>query len=157
MTRTVQVRVELPNPDGHFKPGMFAHILISHAMGSGLTVPASAIIRTGEEDIAFRAVSADRFVPVRVRISPLRFEDRFQVLEGLKAGDQIVTSANFLIDSESQLQAGGGSMAGMPGMAGMDTGGESGGKKPAAKPQDTKGMPEKGGPAGKPDHSSMHH
>jgi Cu(I)/Ag(I) efflux system membrane fusion protein len=140
MTRTVQVRVELPNPGGQFKPGMFAHILISHGMGSGLTVPASAIIRTGEEDIAFRAVSADRFVPVRVRISPLRFEDRFQILDGLKAGDQVVTSANFLIDSESQLQAGGGSMAGMPG---MDMGGESGSKKPAAKPQDTKGMRER--------------
>ena len=83
MTRTAQVRVELPNPSGQFRPGMFAHMLISHAMGSGLTVPASAIIRTGDEDIAFRAASADRFVPVRVRISPLRFEDRFQILEGL--------------------------------------------------------------------------
>ena len=93
-------------------------------------------------------------MPVRVRISPLRFEDRFQILEGLKAGDQVVTSANFLIDSESQLQAGGGSMAGMPG---MDMGGESGSKKPAAEPQDMKEMPEKGEPAGKPDHSTKRH
>jgi Cu(I)/Ag(I) efflux system membrane fusion protein len=153
MTRTAQVRIELPNPSGQFKPGMFAHMLISHAMGSGLTVPATAIIRTGEEDIAFRAVSADRFVPVRVRISPLRFEDRFQVLEGLQAGDRVVTSANFLLDSESQLQAGGGSMAGM---AGMDMASESG-KKPAAKPQDMNEMPEGGGPASKPDHSMMKH
>ena len=159
MTRSVQVRVELPNPDGRLKPGMFGHILISHAMGSGLTVPASAVIRTGERNIAFRAVSADRFLPVEVKISPLRFEDRFQVLEGLKAGDEVVTSANFLIDSESQLQAGGGSMAGMPG---MDAGNKGDEKKPAAKPediakpQDMKGMPMPSGPA-KDDHSTMKH
>jgi Cu(I)/Ag(I) efflux system membrane fusion protein len=127
MTRSVQVRVELPNPDGELRPGMFCHVLISHGMGGALTVPTSAVIRTGERDIAFRATSADHFVPVQVKISPLRFEDRFEILEGLKAGDQVVVSANFLIDSESRLQAGGGSMAGMPGMGGADAGG---GKKP---------------------------
>ncbi len=125
MTRSVQVRVELPNADGQLRPGMFCHILISHAMGIGLTVPTSAVIRTGERDIAFRAVSAEHFVPVLVKISPLRFEDRFQVLDGLQAGDQVVVSANFLIDSESRLQAGGAGMANMPGM-----GGNSSGKKP---------------------------
>jgi membrane fusion protein, copper/silver efflux system len=123
MTRSVQVRVELPNPRGQIKPGMFCHVLISHAMGIALTVPTSAVIRTGERDIAFRAAAADRFVPVEVKISPVRFEDRFQILEGLKAGDQVVVSANFLIDSESRLQAGGGSMAGMPGMGGNISGG----------------------------------
>jgi Cu(I)/Ag(I) efflux system membrane fusion protein len=127
MTRSVQVRVELPNADGQLRPGMFCHILITHAMGTGLTVPTSAIIRTGERDIAYRAVAADHFVPVQVKISPLRFEDRFQVLEGLQAGDEVVVSANFLIDSESRLEAGGGSMAGMPGMGG---GNEGSGKKP---------------------------
>jgi len=102
-------------------------------MGSGLTVPASAVIRTGERDIVFRAVSADQFVPVQVKISPLQFEARFQILEGLKAGDKVVTSANFLIDSESRLLAGGGSMAGMPGMDG-------GGKARPMKQDDMKGM-----------------
>jgi Cu(I)/Ag(I) efflux system membrane fusion protein len=132
---------------------MFGHILISHAMGSGLTVPASAVIRTGERDIVFRAVSADRFLPIQVKISPLRFEDRFQILDGLKAGDEVVTSANFLLDSESQLLAGGGSMAGMPG---MDAGNKGSEKKPAAKPQDMKGMPMPSEPA-KDDHSTMKH
>ena len=99
-------------------------------MGSGVTVPASAIIRTGERDIAFRAVSGDRFVPVEVKIGPLGFGDRFQVLEGLNFGDDVVTSANFLIDSESRLEAGAGSMVGMPGMGGSD---KYGGKQPAAK------------------------
>ena len=61
-------------------------------------------------------------MPVLVKISPLRFEDRFQVLDGLQAGDQVVVSANFLIDSESRLQTGGTGMANMPGMGGGNTG-----------------------------------
>ena len=153
MSRSVQVRVELPNPGGKFKPGMFGHILISHAMGRGLTVPASAIIRTGERNIAFRAVGEDRFVPVPVKISPQQFEDRFQILEGLEAGDKVVTSANFLIDSESRLEAGGGSMVGMPG---MDAGNKGSEKTPTAKPDEMKGMPMPSGPA-KDDHSTMKH
>ena len=129
MSRSVQVRIELRNADGQLRPGMFGDVAIAHAMGTGLTIPSSAVIRTGERDIAYRAVATDRFVPVPVKINPLRFADRFEVLEGLKAGDQVVTSANFLIDSESRLEAGAGSMAGM---AGMDAG-ASAGKPPAAK------------------------
>lgn len=128
MSRSVQVRIELPNPSGQLRPGMFADVYISHAMGTGLTVPSSAIIRTGERDIAFRAVSADRFRPVEVKINPMSFGDRFQVLEGLSAGDRVVTSANFLIDSESRLEAGASSMAGMPGMGGEE---QDGGKQAA--------------------------
>ncbi len=116
MSRTAQVRIELANASGQLRPGMFGDVTIGHAMGKGLTVPASAIIRTGERDIAFKVVAADRFAPVEVKISPIGFGDRFQVLEGLAAGDQVVTSANFLIDSESRLEAGASSMAGMPGM-----------------------------------------
>jgi Cu(I)/Ag(I) efflux system membrane fusion protein len=136
-TRTVQVRVELPNKDGLLKPGTFANIEIQHTMGEGLLVPTSAVIRAGERDIAFRAEAINhekmsqaqmddasmkgmenqltRFVPVEVKISAFTFGDHFHILEGLKAGDRVVTSANFLIDSESRLRSGGG-MAGMPGM-----------------------------------------
>jgi len=153
MSRTVQVRVELSNPSGEFRPGMFGDVSITHAMGSGLTVPTSAIIRTGERDIAFRAISADRFVPVEVKISPLRFKDRFQILDGLSAGDEVVTSANFLIDSESRLQAGGGRMEGMPG---MPTGGTSG-KTPAQPKEDMKEVAPPGGPPQKEDHSKTKH
>lgn len=117
MSRSVQVRIELPNPSGALLPGMFGDVVISHAMGSGLTVPASAVIRTGERDVAFRVLSDGRFAPVVVKIGPTRFADRFEVLEGLNAGDEVVTSGNFLIDSESRLEAGAGSMADMPGMA----------------------------------------
>jgi Cu(I)/Ag(I) efflux system membrane fusion protein len=118
-SRTVGVRIELPNDQNQLKPGMFANILIRHQMGQGLTVPSSAVIRTGRRDIAYRAEGQDRFVPVLVVISPFQFEDRFQVLQGLQAGDMVVTSANFLIDSESRLRAGASGMAGMPGMEGM--------------------------------------
>jgi Cu(I)/Ag(I) efflux system membrane fusion protein len=114
-TRTVQVRVELPNAKRLFKPGMFANVTIQHTMGEGLLVPTSAVIRTGERDIAFRAESGDHFVPVEITISAWRFGDHFHVVKGLQAGDKVVTSANFLIDSESRLRLGGG-MAGMPGM-----------------------------------------
>lgn len=119
--RTVQVRVELPNGDGKLKPGMFAHITIEHPMGDGLLVPASAVIRTGNRDYAFRAETDHRFVPVEVTISPYQFGERFHILSGLKGGDRVVTSANFLIDSESRLRFGG--MGGMAGMGGMKMGG----------------------------------
>lgn len=134
-TRTIQVRVELPNPDGSLKPAMFADIEIEHDMGEGLLVPMSAVIRTGRREIAFRAGSGNRFVPVEVRIDAVKFGDRFQVLEGLAEGDRVVTSANFLIDSESRLKEGAGGMAGMPGM-------DMGGMKdlPAKSDEGMKGM-----------------
>ena len=120
-TRTVQVRIELPNPDGLLKPDMFVEVEIEHEMGAGLLVPVSAVFRTGKRDIVFRADKDQHFMPVEVGISPMKFaEERYQVLKGLAAGDRIITSANFLIDSESRLRAGAGGMAGMPGMEGME-------------------------------------
>lgn len=113
VARTVQVRVELPNPDGRLKPGMFGDLVITQAMGSGLTVPESAVVRSGERDIVFRAAAGDRFVPVAVKIAAMRFGDRLQILAGLSAGDEIAVSGNYLIDSESRLDAGGGGMPGM--------------------------------------------
>ena len=62
-------------------------------------------------------------MPVEIKISPIGFGDRILVLEGLKAGDRVVTAANFLVDSESRLEAGASSMAGMPGMSADDKSG----------------------------------
>jgi membrane fusion protein, copper/silver efflux system len=115
-TRTVQVRVELSNKEGQLRPGMFAQVVLDHAMGTGLLLPASAVIRTGMRDLAYRVTAPGRFLPVVVKLGPQRYGDRLHVLEGLKAGDEVVTSANFLIDSESRLRVGMGGMAGMPGM-----------------------------------------
>jgi Cu(I)/Ag(I) efflux system membrane fusion protein len=142
-TRTAPVRVELPNPDGAFKPGMFVDVEIQHRMGEGLLIPDSAVIRTGKQDISFRVEPDNRFVPVEVKLGTVKFGDRFQVLNGLAAGDKVVTSANFLIDSESRLRGGGG--GGMAGMPGMDMGEPAGksNKDGAVKGMDdskTKGM-----------------
>ena len=103
-TRTVQVRIELPNGEGIFKPGMFAQISIKHPMGDGLLVPTSAVLQTGERNIVYRSEPGDHFVPTAVTISPIQFGDCYQILDGLKEGDSIVTSANFLIYSESRIQ-----------------------------------------------------
>ena len=103
-TRTIEVRVELPNPEGLFKPGMFANLVLRHAMGEGLLVPESAVIRSGERDVVFKVESEGRFLPAPIKVGPLQFGDRLQVLEGLMAGDRVSTSANFLIDSESRLR-----------------------------------------------------
>jgi Cu(I)/Ag(I) efflux system membrane fusion protein len=124
-TRTVPVRVELPNPQGLLKPGLFADIDITHPMGDGLLVPTSAVIRTGTRDIAFLVIGDDQFQPVQVQLGEVKFGDRFQILAGLNAGDRVVTSANFLIDSESRLREGGGGA-----MPGMDMGGKRGGTMP---------------------------
>lgn len=147
-SRTVQVRVELPNPDGQLRPGMFGDVLISHPMGNGLTVPTSAVIRSGEQDIVFRAASGDRFVPVAVKIGGLRFGHRFQILSGLQAGDEVAISGNYLIDSESRLEAGnGGGMAGMPGMGGSA-------QMPAPKPDGMRDMSAAGGSADATPHAA---
>jgi Cu(I)/Ag(I) efflux system membrane fusion protein len=120
-SRTVKVRVAIPNPRLRLKPGMYANVRIEHDMGEGLLVPEDAVLRTGERDLAFRALPGGRFEPVAVTLGP-RFGDQFQVVAGLAEGEEIVTSAVFLIDSESRLKsavggAGGhqhGSMSGSP-------------------------------------------
>jgi Cu(I)/Ag(I) efflux system membrane fusion protein len=104
MTRTVKVRVEVKNPNDVLKPGMYADLKIEHDMGQGLLIPQSAVLRTGERDLAFRALPEGRFEPVEVKLGS-RFGERFEVLGGLSEGDEIVTSAGFLIDSESRLKS----------------------------------------------------
>ena len=142
-TRTVEVRIALPNPRGEIKPNMFASVELTHPMGEALLVPTSAVIRTGERNIAYRVEGDDHFLPVEVKIAPEQFGDNLQVLSGLKAGDVVVRSANFLIDSESRLQSGGGNMAGM---AGMDTPGkDKGGGAKDAEMKGSKGAEPKGG------------
>lgn len=109
--RTVNVRVALDNPKGALRPGMYADLLIAHDMGSGLLVPESGLLRTGERSLAFRVLDGNRFEPVEVRLGS-RFKDHFEVLGGLKEGDEVVTSAAFLIDSESRLKSATGAMGG---------------------------------------------
>jgi Cu(I)/Ag(I) efflux system membrane fusion protein len=103
-TRTVKVRVEIANPKDVFKPGMYADLEIDHNMGHGLLVPESGLLRTGLRVLAFRVLPENRFEPVEVTVGA-RFGERVQVLAGLKEGDEVVTSAAFLIDAESRLKS----------------------------------------------------
>ena len=103
-TRTVKVRIEIQNHDERLKPGMYADLKIDHDMGQGLLIPDSAVVRTGEHGIAFRALKDGWFEPVEVTIGG-RFGKRIEVLSGLTEGEKILTSAVFLIDSESQMRA----------------------------------------------------
>jgi Cu(I)/Ag(I) efflux system membrane fusion protein/cobalt-zinc-cadmium efflux system membrane fusion protein len=107
-TRTVRVRLEIPNPDLKLKPGMFVNAEFRTNLGRHLVVPASAILQSGMRQVAFVDEGGGRLIPKDVVLGP-RAGDEVIVLQGLSAGQRIVTSANFLIDSESQLEAAAGS------------------------------------------------
>jgi Cu(I)/Ag(I) efflux system membrane fusion protein len=111
VTRTVKVRIVLDNSKDQFKPGMYADLVIDHHMGHGLLMVESGLLRTGLRVLAFRVLPENRFEPVEVTVGA-RFGERVQVLEGLNEGDEIVTSAAFLIDAESRLKS---ATAGMSG------------------------------------------
>ncbi len=103
-TRTAKVRLVFPNPGLQLKPGMFVNISMNEPMGRQLIVPASGVLQSGTRQIVFVDRGDGYLDPREVQLGA-RVGDDFIVLKGLNAGEQIVMSANFLIDSESQLQA----------------------------------------------------
>ncbi|MCW9709196.1 efflux RND transporter periplasmic adaptor subunit [Aliifodinibius sp. 1BSP15-2V2] len=106
-TRTVQVRLEFPNPNLELKPGMFANVRIQSRPKNNVTViPNEAIIRTGERNIVFVAKGEGAFEPREVTLGMEggQRNNDIEILEGVKPGEKIVTSAQFLFDSESRLQ-----------------------------------------------------
>ena len=104
-TRTVPVRVELANPGLLLKPGMFAQVDIPvSGKASILTVPVSAVIDSGVRQIVLVQLGAGRFEPREVKLGS-RSNNYIQVLSGLKDGEAVVVTANFLIDAESNLKA----------------------------------------------------
>ena len=105
MSRTLRVRLEFPNPDITLKPNMFAEVKIyGGPQRDTLMIPAEALIRTGERDTVVTSLGDGRFQPVDVVVGA-RSNGKVEILSGLKEGDEIVTSGQFLIDSESSLQA----------------------------------------------------
>jgi Cu(I)/Ag(I) efflux system membrane fusion protein/cobalt-zinc-cadmium efflux system membrane fusion protein len=116
-TRTAKVRIVSSNPALELKPGMFVNATLKVPMGSQLVIPASGVLQSGSRQIAFVERSDGYLEPREVELGT-RVGDEFVVTKGLKAGEQIVTSANFLIDSESQLQASLGSFVPPPPGAG---------------------------------------
>jgi membrane fusion protein, copper/silver efflux system len=103
-TRTVQVRIELNNPKGVLKPAMFANAQIDAGKsGKVLTVPTSAVIDSGTRQVVLVRLAEGRFEPRPVTLGK-RNDSIVEVLSGVKEGEQVVTSANFLLDSESNLK-----------------------------------------------------
>ena len=116
-TRTAKVRVELPNPEMKLSLGMFVNVKLNVALGRQLVIPATGVFESGTRQIAFVDHGGGYFEPREIELGS-RAGDDFVATKGLKAGEHIVTSANFLIDSESQLQAAMGSFAPPPPGAG---------------------------------------
>jgi Cu(I)/Ag(I) efflux system membrane fusion protein len=105
-TRTVSVRIELPNPDGEMRVGMYADVVF-HTDGDGAkvtAVPDSAIIDSGTRQFVLVAKGDGRFEPRAVKLGR-RGESYSEITKGIKPGEEVVTSANFLIDAESNLKA----------------------------------------------------
>jgi len=115
-TRTVKVRVELANSGEKLKPQMYANVELQSGYGKQLTVPEEAVLDAGNEQIVFVAHEGGYFEPRQVELGA-KAQDRYIVLSGLSEGEKVVTSGNFLIDSESRLKSA------LSGMAGMGHGG----------------------------------
>ena len=124
-TRTVKVRFEFPNPQWQLKPGMFANVELSIPLGTRLVVPNSAVLDSGTEQRIFVSLGEGMFEPRNVRVG-VRTQKWYEILEGVQEGEMVVASANFLLDSESNLQSASGMM-----MPGMDMGSK---KKPDEEP-----------------------
>ena len=118
-TRTLRVRLAMPNPNLLLKPGMFVNVRLRAPLGRQLFVPASAVLQGGSRQVVFIARGQGSFEPREVQLGT-RTGDGFVVLKGLQAGDTVATSANFLIDSESQLQAAAGAYSPPPPGAGNE-------------------------------------
>jgi RND family efflux transporter MFP subunit len=103
-TRTVRVRLVMSNPGVALKPGMYVNVEIAAPLGRQLLIPASGVLQAGTRQIAFIDKGQGSLEPREIETG-LRFDDSIVVLKGLKAGDRIVSSANFLVDSEAQLQS----------------------------------------------------
>jgi len=116
-TRTVRVRLELPNPGLKLKPGMYGTVTLQTDAVKTLVVPKEAVLETGLRQLVFMDRGQGHYKPTSVKLGR-RNQDDVEVLEGLKEGDRIVTSANFLLDAENKL-ASASSMQAMMGRIGM--------------------------------------
>ena len=105
-TRTVKVRVELPNVEGLLKPGLYGSVTLAALANkeTRLAVPDSAVIDSGVRQVVLVQKAEGRFEPRRVKLGQ-QADGYWEVLEGLNAGDEVVTRANFLIDAESNLKS----------------------------------------------------
>ncbi len=103
-SRTARLRIEVPNPDGSLRGDMAATVLIESPLGPAVTVPDSAVIDSGMRQVVLVERGEGRYEPRAVKLGA-RVPGYVQVVDGLKAGEKVVTSATFLIDAESNLRA----------------------------------------------------
>ena len=140
-TRSVRARVSVANSDGRLKPGMYATVKLSSPSRSALTVPRAAVVQTGERAVVFVDQGKGALRPVDVETGRAA-GDYVEILAGLKPGQRVVTSAQFLLDSESNLAEVMKSMIGMGGGSGTTgnkmTRGDTNGME--MKGADTRGM-----------------
>ena len=109
--RTARVRIDIPNPDGRLRPGMYANIVVAIDVGEGLTIPSDAVLPTGSRMLVFVDKGSGKLQPRFIQVGR-QFVDLagpnqeryYQVTSGLRNAERIVSSANFLIDAEAQLQ-----------------------------------------------------
>ncbi len=104
MSRTLKARLDIPNPKLMLKPQMYGVARLSFDLGERLAVPDSAVMRTGEATYAFIQGSDGGLLPREVKLG-VRADGYYEVLSGLRAGETVVTSANFLVDSESSMKS----------------------------------------------------
>lgn len=102
-SRTLKVRVNLDNKDGKLRPGAFATAEVRLSMGHGLAIPETSVIHTGPRNIVF-VVHGAHIVPREVKLGPL-VGGFYRVDSGIEDGELVATGAQFLVDSESRLQA----------------------------------------------------
>lgn len=101
-TRSMRARIAMANPGGTIKPGMYATVRFASDLGEVLTVPASAVLYSGERAVAFVDMGRGELMPHELQLGA-RGEEYVEVLEGVEPGQRVVTSAQFLLDSESNL------------------------------------------------------
>ena len=140
--RTVRVRVEMPNPGLKLKPGMFGTVTLVTDATRMLVIPKEAVLDTGLRQLVFLDRGEGAYAPYPVKLGH-RSQDSVEVLEGLKEGDQVVTSANFLLDAESKLTSASSmqAMMGRIGMGDWQMRGAYEGKMEGMDMSDMKGMP----------------
>jgi RND family efflux transporter MFP subunit len=117
-TRTLPVRLVFANLGLKLRPGMYVNVSLKLPLGQRLIVPDSAVFHSGTKNLIFTYAGEGNIEPHEVELGP-HVGDQFVISKGVKAGDQIVTSANFLIDSEAQLQAAAGAFMPPPPGAGQ--------------------------------------
>lgn len=106
-TRTLMARIVVPNADHQLRPGMYVDVrFTAHLADDAVLVPATAVLRSGEHNTVFVALPAGRFDPREITLGPRTSDDHYAVTSGLNVGDTVVTSGQFMLDSESQLREG---------------------------------------------------